>query len=348
MDLAFWQGKKVFLTGHTGFKGAWMCAVLEYLGAEVTGYALPPLTKPSLFEILDIENKVTHIEGDICDRSYFAAKLKESSPDVVVHMAAQSLVRKSYKEPVETFDVNVIGTLNLLEAVRSVGSVKSMVIVTTDKCYRNDDTGILFTESDPLGGKDPYSASKACAELVSTSYYESFFKQTDTAVATVRAGNVIGGGDWAEDRLIPDVVRAKQKNEAVLIRNPLSTRPWQHVLEPVCGYLLLAEKLFKQGHDYAGGWNFGPNPDDIKPVGEVLAVLQKSMFFNIEQDKTAQPHEAKTLGLDISKIKKLTGWQPKLSLSEALKWTGEWYQTYLDSGDLNQVTHTQIQEYLER
>lgn len=336
----FWQNREVFITGHTGFKGAWMCMVLKQLGAKITGFSLPAPSTPSMFELLNIADGIEHIKGDIRDREAISAAIKKANPKTIIHMAAQSLVRKSYHDPLETFDTNVTGTLNVLHAARDVAALESLLIITTDKCYRNDETGKFFEESDPLGGKDPYSASKACAEIVSGSYAESFFANSKTVVATARAGNVIGGGDWAEDRLIPDVVRSIALQQPIAVRNPAATRPWQHVLEPIFGYLSLVEK------GVSGGWNFGPNPSDIKPVGAVLDVLSKSLDFDVELDSATHPHEAKTLGLDIGKAKSQLGWQPKLSIENALDWTGKWYQTYFDKGDLGQMTNQQISDYM--
>lgn len=344
----FWQGKKVFLTGHTGFKGAWLCVVLKHLGAEVTGYSLAPPTEPSLFDLLNIQDDVTHIEANICDRPALKQAIQDAAPDIIVHMAAQSLVRESYKDPVETMDTNVTGTLNILEAARGQENLKSILIITTDKCYRNDETGDFFHEGDALGGKDPYSASKACAEIVTNSYIESFFKEGDITVSTARAGNVIGGGDWAADRLIPDVVRSIAQSQAVQIRNPLSTRPWQHVLEPLFGYMLLVEKMVTDGHEYSGNWNFGPEPSGITSVGEVLAILSNSLHFKMEEDTSAHPYESKTLGLSIDKAREQLGWRPTLPTEEAINWTGQWYQAYFDQEDLKDITLQQITSYMKR
>lgn len=344
MTPGFWQNKRVFLTGHTGFKGAWLTAVLQKLGAQVTGYSLPAPTRPNLYGLL--KPTLHSIEGDIRDRAHVVQAMRNAQPEIVLHLAAQSLVRYSYREPLETFDTNVTGTLNVLEAARPIASIKAIVSVTTDKCYRNDDNGRLFQESDALGGKDPYSASKAAAEIVSQAYAESFFKGTLASLATARAGNVIGGGDWAEDRLIPDVVRAASAGKPVLIRSPRSTRPWQHVLEPICGYLLLAEKLYTHGEAYAGGWNFGPHPSDIQPVGKVLETLQQTLPFTLELDTASQLHEAKLLALDITKAKEALGWQPKLTLTDAIRLTGEWYAAYLNGQSMRAVTEKHIEDYL--
>lgn len=344
----FWSGKRVFITGHTGFKGAWLTAILRSFGAEITGYSLPAPTEPNLFGQLELAQDIHHIEGDIRNRAQLATALAAARPDIILHLAAQSLVRKSYREPLETFDTNVIGTLNVLEAARRSDGLRAIVSVTTDKCYRNDDGGRLFIESDPLGGKDPYSASKAAAEIVSQSYAESFFHDGNVALATARAGNVIGGGDWAEDRLIPDIARAVAANEPVRIRNPKATRPWQHVLEPVFAYLLLAEKLYTEGRAFASGWNFGPHASDIQPVGRVLEQLQQSFPFRLELDTSPQPHEAKTLGLDIGKAIKDLCWKPKLTLEEAIRWTGEWYQAHRDGTSARELTERQINAYIAK
>lgn len=344
----FWQDKKVFVTGHTGFKGAWLCMILKNLGAQVTGYSLPPPTEPSLFDILGIKNMIdVHREGNVCDRKELSEALQQANPDIILHLAAQSLVRESYLSPIETFDTNVTGTLNVLQAARGLSGLKSVLIVTTDKCYRNDDAGALFTETDPLGGKDPYSASKACAEIVTQSYAESFFKDTDVTVSSARAGNVIGGGDWAADRLIPDVVRAIGANTPVSIRNPQSTRPWQHVLEPLFGYLMLAQSMFEDKGAFSGGWNFGPMESGIQSVGDVLDRLAQTLDFKLQKDDAVHPMEAKTLGLSIEKARSQLGWRPKLSLNEAVDWTGQWYQSYLNGQDLHEITLRQINHYKE-
>lgn len=340
----FWQNKKVFITGHTGFKGAWLTQTLLLMGADITGFSLPAPTNPSLFEQLNLSKKIKHIKGDINNRKKIISAIEKAQPDIVLHLAAQSLVRYSYKNPLETFDTNVIGTLNVLEGCRRTKSIKSAVIITTDKCYLNNDSGKFFVEDDSLGGKDPYSASKAAAEIVTYSYYQSFLKD-NLPTASARAGNVIGGGDFSEDRLIPDVVRAIENNKSVEIRNPKATRPWQFVLEPLSGYMQLAEKLYTQGHKYSGGWNFGPKPEDIKPVDEVLDNLKRNLDFKIELDKTPQPVEAKLLALDINKAQSQLAWQPQLNLSSAIDLTGQWYKEYLSGGDIEKITIEQILNY---
>ncbi len=341
----FWQGRRVFLTGHTGFKGAWLTAVLLQEGANVTGYSLPPPTTPALFDLLNLKDKITHIEGDVRDREKLAAATAGAKPEIVLHLAAQALVRPSYDDPRGTFDTNTTGTLNLLEALRPCASVRAIVAITSDKCYRNDETGALFKEHDALGGKDPYSASKAAAEIVAQAYHESFFKPAGIPLATARAGNVIGGGDWAKDRLIPDVARAHAAGEPVLIRSPNATRPWQHVLEPLRGYMMLAEQLVSEGQAFTGGWNFGPRPEDIRSVGDVLSKLKETLPFELRLDSSPQPAEAKTLGLDIRKSMEKLGWQPRLALDEAIRWTGEWYNTCAQSNSVKEMTLRQIEDY---
>lgn len=348
MNPAFWQGKRVFLTGHTGFKGAWMAALLVRLGANVTGYALAPATTPSLFALLGLEQQLVHHVADIRDRAALTRAMQDAAPELVIHMAAQALVRDSYADPVTTFETNVSGTLYVLEALRQLPNCKAAVIVTTDKCYHNDDSGVLFTEEDKLGGKDPYSASKAAAELVTQAYLASFLGDGPCAIATARAGNVIGGGDWSNDRLIPDVVRAVEAGRAVEIRAPKSTRPWQHVLEPVCGYLTLAERLYTEGQRFAGAWNFGPLPEAIQPVEYVLGLLQRVISFTLTLSTATHPTEAKALGLNVEKAMRELAWNPILSLEEAVRWTGEWYQAYLAKADLARITAAQMEEYLAR
>ncbi len=345
MNTSFWRGKKVFLTGHTGFKGAWLTAVLCELGADVTGYALAPPTNPSLFDLLGLEKSIHHIEGDIRDGRKLTAAMQAAKPDIALHLAAQALVRKSYAAPVETFDVNIMGTVNFLDAVSRTGDVKSVVVVTSDKCYKNNDTGRFFTEEDPMGGHDPYSSSKGAAELVAQSWYDSFFSKAGTPMATARAGNVIGGGDWALDRLIPDAFRAFEKGLSVVIRNPHATRPWQHVLEPVRGYMLLAQKLFEQGAAFTGGWNFGPHAESIRSVEHVLTQLQKTLPVKVQFDTVPQPHEAKTLGLDINKAVSVLDWKPELDLMGSVMLTGQWYREYAATGQAKDITLAQIRGY---
>mgnify|MGYP006411638807 FL=1 len=293
IDQAFWQGKCVFLTGHTGFKGGWLSLWLVSLGAKVKGYALNPITSPSLFNEAKVSSIIDSQIGDIRDQSTLHESMTTFNPDILIHMAAQPLVRYSYDEPIETYEVNVIGTAKVLEVARSCTNLKAIVNITTDKCYENDGRSEAYKEDDPMGGYDPYSSSKGCAELVTSSYRCSFLQDKGMGLASVRAGNVIGGGDWADDRLIPDILRSFEKNKPVVIRNPKATRPWQHVLEPLSGYLILAEKLYKNQKEYSEGWNFGPNEQDVKPVDWILdKMILKWPGSSWKLDQNSNPHEA--------------------------------------------------------
>lgn len=351
MDNTFWKGKKVLLTGHTGFKGSWMALWLQSLGANVIGYSLPPLTKPNLFEIASIAERMTSEIGDIRDLEHFKRVIATYRPEVIIHMAAQSLVRYSYLNPVETYTTNVIGTVNVLEAIRLQANVRAVVIVTSDKCYRNEEWHWGYRENEPMGGHDPYSSSKGCAELVASAYRDSYFSEKNfsvhgVAVATARAGNVIGGGDWSEDRLIPDIMRAVIARKAVVIRNPNAIRPWQHVLEPLEGYLLLAEKLYKEGPKYAEGWNFGPD-EDSKAVSWIVDQLVQLWGENAswELDQGTHPHEANYLKLDCSKAKMKLEWVPRINLKLALNWVAEWYKAYNQNEDMRKFTEIQIARF---
>lgn len=343
----FWTGKKVLITGHTGFKGSWLAFWSNSLGAEVCGYSLAPETQPNLFEDLNLENKIQSIIGDISDLPNFEKTIQSFQPEIVFHLAAQSLVRKSYREPVETYTTNVIGTINILEAVRKTDSVKSVVIITTDKVYENKEWHWAYRENERLGGFDPYSNSKACAELAVSSYRNSFFAESGCLIATARAGNVIGGGDWSEDRLLSDVFRSLIFGEKLEIRNPHSIRPWQHVLEPLAGYLKLAEKLYEGEKNFAESWNFGSNQEDAKPVGWILEEIKRIWNdpVNWEIADGKQPHEAKLLKLDSTKAKSELKWLPKLSLEEAVNLTAEWYQGFKNKKDLIKLTEDQIGFY---
>lgn len=342
----FWQGKKVFITGHTGFKGSWLTEVLLALGAEVTGYALNPPTTQNHFELLKLASRIkAHHIADIRELETLTNAIVSAEPDIILHLAAQPIVRLSYDEPVETFDVNVMGTVNLLQAARKADKARACVVVTSDKCYLNEDTGKMFDENDKLGGADPYSASKAAAEIVAYAYNASYFKKSHLRMATVRAGNVIGGGDWAADRLIPDVARAASAGTSVHIRSPHATRPWQHVLEPLRGYLLLAEKLYQGEGEYREGWNFGPLPEDIQSVSVVLTALKEHLPFDLQLDTAPQPHEAQRLGLDVRKAADRLGWTPQLKLKDAIRMTGEWYKAHIDGKDMPEVSRQQIKEY---
>jgi CDP-glucose 4,6-dehydratase len=324
VNAAFWRGKRVFLTGHTGFKGSWLALWLNSLGAEVLGYAKDVPTEPSLFEAARVREALQHRTGDVRDHAAMLNAMSEFRPDVVLHLAAQSLVRYSYEQPLETYATNVMGTAHVLEAVRQTPSARAVVIVTSDKCYENRETQRGYVETDAMGGHDPYSNSKGCAELVAAAYRASFFNGSDkAAVASARAGNVIGGGDWSRDRLIPDVYRAAAARVSVRIRNPKAVRPWQHVLEPLGGYLLLAQRLFEEGARFAEGWNFGPPNIDARPVSEVMDRLTAlwGMGLRWELDQGAHPHEAQLLSLDCDKARKRLGWQPHMRLETALEWT---------------------------
>jgi CDP-glucose 4,6-dehydratase len=347
MKPTFWQGKKVFLTGHTGFKGSWLALWLQSMGADVIGYSLPAPTQPSLFNLADVGSRMISITGDVRDLTTLSQALGEHQPEVVIHMAAQSLVRESYHSPVETYTTNVIGTVNMLEAVRHTPSVRVVLNVTTDKCYENQEWHWSYREADRLGGYDPYANSKACAELVTMSYRNSFLANQSVAVATARAGNVIGGGDWAKDRLIPDMMQAFLNNQPVVIRHPNAIRPWQHVLEPLSGYLLLVEKLWEDGQSFAEGWNFGPWIQDAKPVGWIADRLSDAWGSNASwlKDTGQHPHESTILRLDCSKAHSLLGWEPSLPLVNALDWIVEWYKAYEAGEDLRTLTLAQIARY---
>jgi len=348
MNFDFWNGRRVFLTGHTGFKGGWAALWLHKLGAVVKGYALEPNTPVSLFEVARISDVVESQIGNICDLDFLRKSMIDFSPEIVIHMAAQPLVRKSYLDPVGTYQTNVMGTVNLLEVIRTCASVRSVVNVTTDKCYQNNEWDWGYRETEPMGGHDPYSNSKGCSELVTSAYRQSFFNdESMVSVATARAGNVIGGGDWANDRLIPDALKAFSSSKPVIIRNPLATRPWQHVLEPIAGYLELAEKLYHYKDSFAEAWNFGPNDEDCKSVGEVIDSLIKHWPSSAswELDQEAQPHEAQSLKLDISKAKGRLNWCPQWRIEKSLQEIVNWHNFWLIGEDMKNITLNQINEY---
>jgi len=349
MNPAFWRGKRVFLTGHTGFKGSWLSLWLQLLGVELTGFALAPPTNPSLFELARVSDGMRSIEGDIRDLEVFKKNLINSEPEIVIHMAAQPLVRDSYQNPVNTFASNVMGTVHLFEAIRSSPTVRAVVNITTDKCYENKEWIWGYREHEPMGGHDPYSASKACAELISGAYRTSFFQPNGNkvAMATARAGNVIGGGDWAADRLMTDLIDALTTGKPLLLRNPNAIRPWQHVLEPLRGYLMLVEKLFIHGSEFAEAWNFGPNNEDAKPVLWLTERLTQLWGGNAKWQLQPgdHPHEANYLKLDISKAKNKLGWSPSMDLERALCLTVEWAQQLASGADARAITLQQIQAY---
>jgi len=346
----FWNGKRVLITGHTGFKGSWLAFWLKILGADVCGYALAPQSSPNLFESLRLENQIESITGDVRDLEKFEKTLKKAQPEVIFHLAAQSLVRKSYREPLETYTTNVIGTINVLEAVRRVDSVRTVVVITTDKVYENREWHWAYRENERLGGFDPYSNSKACAELAVAAYRNSFFAESECLIATARAGNVIGGGDWSEDRLLPDVFRSLIFGEKLKIRNPNSIRPWQHTLEPLAGYMKLAEKLYAGEKAFAESWNFGPSDEDSKPVGWILEKIKSVWNQPVEWEiaERLQPHEARLLKLDSAKAKNELKWFPQLNINEAVQLTAEWYRSFRDKKDLLELTREQINFYREK
>jgi CDP-glucose 4,6-dehydratase len=347
IDQAFWQGKRVFLTGHTGFKGSWLSLWLSLLGAQVKGYALNPPTSPSLFDEAEVGKVINSQIGDIRDQEVLYESMVSFNPDILIHMAAQPLVRYSYDAPIETYEVNVIGTAKVLEVARSCPNLKAIVNITTDKCYENDGRTKGYKEDDPMGGHDPYSSSKGCAELVASAYRRSFLQEQGIGLASVRAGNVIGGGDWADDRLIPDILRSFEKNEPVVIRNPKATRPWQHVLEPLSGYLILVEKLYKNQKEYAEGWNFGPNEKDVKPVSWILdKMISEWPASSWGLDQNSNPHEAEFLKLDISKVESRLRWKPLWGLSYTLEKIVIWHRDWLNEADMKTVCLAEIEEYM--
>jgi len=345
-----WAGRPVFVTGHTGFKGGWLSVWLNRLGARVHGYALDPLAPPCLFEVARVASLLaSDVRADIADLAQLEKALRAAMPEVVFHLAAQPLVRESYRDPLGTLRTNVMGTANVLQLARSIPSIRAVVVVTTDKVYENHETRRPYFEDDPLGGHDPYSASKAAAEIVSASFRSSFFGNTETHIATARAGNVIGGGDWAQDRLVPDCLRAFAKGDAVELRNPTAVRPWQHVLEPIAGYVQLAEKLLSdQGRDYAKAWNFGPRAADNADVQQVAQALAQQWGEGATVRVTAtpdQPHEAHLLMLDSTRAHTALGWQPRWPLDTALANTVAWQRAWLAGADMREVCEEQLAHY---
>jgi CDP-glucose 4,6-dehydratase len=348
VTLDFWRGKRVFITGHTGFKGAWLSFMLSRLGADVTGFALPPNTEPSLFDLLNIQRRVSSRLGDVRDLFTLGEVMAAANPEIVFHMAAQALVREGYADPVVTFGTNVIGTVNALESARNLPDLRALVVVTSDKCYFNDDRRSGYSEEDRLGGDDPYSCSKACAELVTSAYRKSFFQGSACAVATARAGNVIGGGDWSRDRLVPDVVRGLVSESPVRLRNPAATRPWQHVLEPLFGYLKLAERLYTAGAPFAQAWNFGPPEGESATVAElvnaIFAAWNRDALW--ETDPSPQPAESQNLAVDAAKARSGLDWAPRLPSAETIGWTVEWYKAWHSGAPPESIASQQIDRYL--
>ena len=344
-----YAGKRVLITGHTGFKGGWLSLWLQQLGAQICGYALPANTVPSLFEAAEISSGIQSVQGDILDRQKLEQTFQTFQPEIVFHLAAQPLVRLSYAQPVLTYETNVMGTLHVLEAARKTPSVKAFVNITTDKCYENKEIARGYREDEPMGGYDMYSSSKGCVEIMSASYRRSFLQNGGYAMATARAGNVIGGGDWAADRLIPDCVRSIEADKEIEIRNPHATRPWQHVLEPLSGYLLLGHLLYTHGQQYAEGFNFGPNPDSILTVAEVAQQAVKEYGRgSVKVHKKDDLHEANLLMLDITKAQKVLGWQPVYTAQQAVTKTVEWYKRFYQGEPMRAFTLKQIQEYEEK
>ena len=343
----FWRGKRVFLTGHTGFKGSWLSLWLKSMGADLYGLALTPATTPNLFTEAHVAEGMTSTIGDIRDYTTVSAAMAACKPEIVIHMAAQPLVRHSYHAPVETYATNVMGTVHVLEAVRQVGGVRAMINVTTDKCYENKEWVWSYRENEPMGGHDPYSNSKGCSELVTSAYRRSFFTSSGIALASARAGNVIGGGDWAADRLLPDILRAFESRHPIVIRSPRATRPWQHVLEPLSAYLVLAEKLYNEGQIWAEGWNFGPYDNDARPVQWIVESMVerwgKGASWKLDSGK--HPHEANYLKLDIAKARHRLDWHPRWPLAQALEHIMTWHRAWLAGKDTRPLCLQQIREY---
>jgi CDP-glucose 4,6-dehydratase len=352
MNSGFWQSRRVLITGHTGFKGSWLSLWLQCLGADVVGYALDPPTEPNLFKTAKVAEGMSSIAGDVLDRSALKSVIEKHQPEVVFHLAAQSLVRESYKNPVETFSTNVMGLVHLLEAVRTTDGVRAVVCVTSDKCYQNREWVWGYREDEPVGGYDPYSSSKGCSELVAAAYRNSFFNereysQHEVAVATARAGNVIGGGDWAKDRLVPDLIRSVSRGEDIILRNPHAIRPWQHVLDPLAGYLMLAESLFKHGPRFSEAWNFAPAESHTvtQVVGQLLSLWGSQV--SARHDQSRQPHEDPYMILDSTKARVKLDWKPLLDLRASLSWIVEWVKRFQAGADMRSVTESQIDKYME-
>lgn len=345
----FWAGKRVMLTGHTGFKGSWLSIWLASMKAEVYGFALQPATSPSLYREALVADNLTSVIGDVRDLCAVQSAVESFKPEIIIHMAAQPLVRESYQYPVDTYATNVMGTVHLLEAAKNVDSVQVILNITSDKCYENKEWLWGYREDEPMGGYDPYSSSKGCSELVTSAYRRSFYEERGIAVASARAGNVIGGGDWSADRLIPDIFRAIDKNQPVIIRNPYAIRPWQHVIEPLSGYLILIQKLYVQRQEFSQGWNFGPNDNDVYTVEWIANYIIKSWGDGVswKLDENSHPHEANYLKLDISKSKLKLDWHPVWSLSTALEMVIDWHKCWKSGSDIKQKCMEQISHYQE-
>ena len=351
----FWKNKKVLLTGHTGFKGSWLSIWLKKLEVELIGFSKDIPTEPSLFKLAEVSENMISIIGDIKNFSLIQKTIQENQPDIIIHMAAQSLVRKSYEDPLETFSTNIMGTANVLEAIKMSEKTRVVINVTSDKCYENNGMEEKFSENSPMGGYDPYSSSKGCSELITSAFKNSFYnsKKFDShkvALSTVRAGNVIGGGDWAKDRLIPDIIDSISKKIPTQIRNTNSVRPWQFVLEPLNGYLLLAERMWEKGNKFSEAWNFGPNDESCKSVKWILEKISKEWGekFFWEEDHKENPHETSILKLDCKKAKERLGWETKLNINEALEWTINWYKKFLENSNMKEYTKKQIEEFESR
>ena len=353
MDFSIFKGAKILVTGSTGFKGSWLSIWLKKLGVELVGFSKDIPTKPSLFEVAKVSEGMISITGNIEDFAAIQKVLKENKPEIVIHMAAQSLVRKSYEEPINTFATNVMGTVNLLQAVKTTGSTRVLINITSDKCYENKGTEKAFSENSPMGGYDPYSSSKGCAELVTSAFRDSFFNLKEferhgCSLSSVRSGNVIGGGDWAKDRLIPDIMNSISKRIPTQIRNTRSIRPWQFVLEPLFGYLILAQRMWEEGKEFSEPWNFGPDETDCKSVKWILEKISKELDdgFSWKEDTRDNPHEAEMLKLDCNKAKKRLGWKTKLDVNETIEWTVNWYKEYFKNSDMKEYTENQIDKFM--
>ena len=348
IDQEFWLGKRVFLTGHTGFKGGWLSLWLNHLQSSVKGYALTHPTSPSLFDVAKVDKMVDSQIGDIRDQELLYKSMVDFNPDILIHMAAQPLVRYSYDQPIETYEVNVIGTAKVLEVARNCSNLKAIINVTTDKCYENEGFDKSYKETDAMGGYDPYSSSKGCAELLTKAYRRSFLNEQNIGLASVRAGNVIGGGDWASNRLIPDILRSFEINKPVIVRNPTATRPWQHVLEPLSGYLILTQNLYDNCAEYAEGWNFGPNESDVKSVKWILDKMISSWpNSSWSIDNTSNPYEAGFLKLDISKATEKLDWRPTWGLDGALGRVIDWHKAWKNNEDMQLLCLKEIEEYMD-